>query len=145
MSSTAGAIHDRRHEAPVERQLLTAVAGTLFVLFVGLSLVLFARRLSGAMVTPLGGGALVITSVLLCLAIIGLRWTAVLHGQAPSSKYFVRSARYFESKWWLIYFALPGIASILVLAALTFPQTPAVVISLVWFLVVGAEVANWLV
>ena len=145
MSSTAGAILERGLKAPVERQILAAAAWTVFVLFVGLSLVLLARRLSGALVVSPGSGGLVAISLVLALVTTGLRQVLATGGQTPATAYFVRSTGYLNSFWVLVCFALPGLAAICFLAALTSRGSPVSGTIASWFILAGSEVANWLV
>ena len=162
MSSTAGAVahpHRTRGLIPVERHFLTAVVGTLFALFVILSLVLLLRRLSGAFVQPLGSLTLVAVSLLPGLIAAGLRCAIAVGGlprslvhstphelphHVPSTQYPVLLTLYLGPTPALLVFAIPGLAGILWLSSLTLPGTPAVGVIAAWFLLIAFEAASWL-
>ena len=138
MSSTAGAVANPRLSrglVPVERHFLTAAIGTVFALFVVLPLVLLLRRLSGAFVQPLSGRGLVMAAVALGVVAAGLRWAG--------TQYPVLGTRI--SAAWMLLYALPGVAAILLLASLTLSGTPALGVIIAWFALIAGEAASWFV
>jgi hypothetical protein len=162
MSSTAGAVANppiSRGLVPVERHFLNAAIGTVFTLFVLLSLVLLLRRLSGAFVQPLGSTQLTAAAVALGIVAAGLRWAIAEGGlprslvrsasnealhPVPSTQYAVLRTPYLGLTPALVIFAIPGIAGILWLSSLTLPGTPAVGVIAAWFLLIALEAASWL-
>ena len=128
----------------MERQILAAAGTTFCTLFVGLSVVLFVRRLSGAFVAPPGSGVLIASALAAGLTAGVLRWVSACGGPAPSAEYVVLSTLPWRASVSYAYFALPGIAAFLLLAALTFPATAAAGVGLAWFLLAGSEAASWL-
>jgi hypothetical protein len=134
MSSTTGAI-----PTPPARQLAAAVAQSILSLLLGLSLVMLARRLGGAFVQPLSGVAIVVVAIALATVAAAVRMMLL----SPVSA--ARSAANPEPRTNPILFALPGLAAILLLMALTLRGTPAAAIALASFLLITAEGASWLV
>lgn len=120
MSSTAGAL-----AIPVTRQAVQTAAHALLAVLLALSLVMLTRRLGGAFVQPLPGLTFVVVAIGLSLAAAFVRLPAV-----PRAGYLL--------------FALPGLAAILILAALTLAGTPAAAIAVAWFVVIASEAASWL-
>ena len=123
MSSTAGATKQLTIVAALTAAaLLTLVAGVLLV-----------RRLSGALEEPLGGAAILATALIsggiaACarLVLAGSRRNSIAAPVVASL------------------FAVPGIAALGLLAALTLPGTSAAVIVLSWFGLATVEAAAWL-
>src|SRR5262245_10622186 len=95
MSSTAGAIY-RPHSASradsAVRQLAAVISLAVLGLILGLAAVLVARRLSGALVSPLSGGAIILVVLALESAITTYR--CFLSG----TKYSVLNTQYF-GRW----------------------------------------------
>jgi hypothetical protein len=141
--------------------------------FLALSLALLLRRLSGALVQPLGGVAIVVAGaacgaaagvvrwIVWCLETPGsvrIRRTAAELPHAPvvepSTEYSVLSTSRLPraatdvsvcTGILITLFSLPGLASILLLTALTLPGTSARAIFGAWFLLLTGEAASWLV
>ncbi len=97
-----------------------------------LAAVLAARRLAGALAEPLDGSLLVALAIGLVIVLTALRstWYSVL-----STQHFGRRAA-IE--------ALPRIAAIVLLAALTLPGTSPMAVALAWFVLASAELATWI-
>ena len=155
MSSTAGAL-----PTPVLRNAAQAIARTLSSLLVALALVMLLRRASGAFVQPLGGVTLIVVAVALAgvaaaarmmlldtvartmSRVLGTQYLAlgelhsVLVGQSVPSQFAPAAP---------LLFALPGLASAALLAALTLPGTPPPAIAFAWFVLIGTEGLSWLV
>lgn len=110
---------------PVTRQAVQAAAHALLAVLLGLALVMFTRRIGGAFVQPLPGLTLVVVAIALGLTAAVVRLPAV-----PRAGHLL--------------FALPGLAVILILAALTLAGTPAAAIAVAWFVVIASEAASWL-
>jgi hypothetical protein len=127
MSSTAGAF-SRLELPPIQRQLTAAAWWTGLSLLVAVALVFAARRLAGGLTEPLGG--LVLVAVASVLTIAG----ALLRRWVPGTKYSVLSTA--------VRF-IPGIAAILLLAALTLPGTSPWAAAIAWFVVAAAELLAW--
>jgi hypothetical protein len=125
MSSAAGAA--TRDPIAIDRDLRAALWVLVVALGCCLSLFLTCRRLAGALVQPPSGAALVTAAIALALA-------AALLRQIGSPDCRSR-----------LTFALPGIAPILLLAALTLPGTPAWSIVIAWFALIVSEGTSWLV
>ena len=128
MSSTVGAIHPLQRTSRDEgavRQLSASISLALLGLLVGLAIILVLRRLSGALVQPLGGGALLLAAVAVESAI------ALYRSFVPSTKYFVLSTPYFPSRPHFLsprmafFLLLPGVAAFSILASLSIRETPA--------------------
>src|SRR5688572_14770088 len=107
--STAGPI-----DGTALRQVSATVAQALLSLLLALALVMLVRRLSGAFVQPLSGTAIVAAAA--GLAIVAALVRLLIVGRFERTPYLVLSA-------------LPGVAVILLLAALTLSGTPAVAIA----------------
>jgi hypothetical protein len=115
-----------------------AVAAALFAALVALSLIFLLRRLSGALVQPLGGFGLITVALLSGLAAAGLRSTVL------STQYSVLTKLPLTQPLLLALIAAPGIASLVLLAALTLPGTRPLGIAIAWFLLIAGEAASWL-
>jgi len=146
MSSTVGAIQSLQRTSPDEgavRQLFAAISLALLGLLVGLATILVLRRLSGALVQPLGGGALL-------LAALAVESTIALYRSfVPSTKYLVRSTLYFPRRPLLsprvaFFLLLPGVAAFSILASLSIRETPAWGLLLAWIFLISAESFQWL-
>jgi hypothetical protein len=98
------------------------------------AVVLLARRFSGALVQPLGGGSLIAVAILGGVAAAIVRLT--------ERQSFLHSA--FRIPHSAFLFALPGLAAVLLLAAVTVSGSPVLGVLASWFLLVAAEGATWL-
>ncbi|MDX1947765.1 MAG: hypothetical protein SFU86_20375 [Pirellulaceae bacterium] len=121
--SAAGPRAWLRSQPASARRLAGTLALAMLGLFAFLAVVLVGRRLGGALVLPLGGGALVAVAIVLSATVAGLRAA-------------LRAIRFGGP---LIFLPAPAI-----LAALTLPGTPAWGIALAWFVLVASEAATWL-
>ncbi|MGI8982667.1 MAG: hypothetical protein ACR2FY_25825 [Pirellulaceae bacterium] len=93
-------------------------------------LLLLARRLAGALVQPLEGFSLLAVTGLVIL--LGLGWR--LGWQARGRQ---------ESSWALVAPALPGIALLMFLCALSLPGTASWALMLTWLAFLTGEAAWW--
>jgi hypothetical protein len=108
------------------------VAQAVLALLLALSLVMLTRRTAGAFVQPLGGLALVATACGLAIAAALARFSwlrRIANSGQPNP----------------LAFALPGIAVILWLTALSLPGTPALAIASAWFVAIAGEGSSWLI
>jgi hypothetical protein len=132
------------------RQLLTALAHTAAVLFALLAVHLIIRRLSGALVQPLGGPAIIGVAIALAASAAALRVWLTSEQFVLSTQYSVlrtRQARGSPSQSGFVFPSLwiaPGIAMLLVLATLTIPGTPHWGTAVAWIALLGSEAASWL-
>src|SRR5262245_37363726 len=147
MSSTAGAI-DRRKCAVRDdgalRQLTAAISLTLLWLIFGLAAVLLIRRLSGALISPLSGGAILLVALVVESAITSYRCAS------SSTEFSVPSTQYF-GRWKLslppradFSLIVPGIAAFAILTSLTLRGTPAWGLFFSWLLLISTESISWL-
>jgi hypothetical protein len=147
MSSTAGAIYPSARAARDDstvRQLSTAISLALLGLILGLGAVLAARRLSGALLSPLSGG----TTLLVALTVES---TILLYRRISSlTEYSVRSTHYF-GRWQRLLppravfsLIIPEVAALAILASLTIRGTPAWGLIPSWLLLISAESIPWL-
>jgi hypothetical protein len=121
----------------IERQLAGAVYWCVLGLFVGLALVLLMRRLVGVFIHPLGGPAIFGISLAGAATAAVLRAGLVVRrhesGAVLSTQYLV-----------LGLLLLPGIACVLLLAALSVPGTALLPLVASWLLLIAAEAATWI-
>ena len=113
---------------PLDRQLVVAVALTLFILFGFVSLWLAARRLSGAFTRPLSGLEIVAAAVVIESVALGIR--CIL-------------ANTQVSKLRAQYSLAITIAVIITVASLILPGTPILGTLLALIVLLGAETASW--
>ena len=114
---------------PLDRQLVVAVALTLFILFGFVSLWLAARRLSGAFTQPLSGLEIVAAAVVIESLALGIRRILA------STRFSVLRTHYS---------LVVSIAVIIALTSLILPGTPVLGTLLALFVLFGAETASWL-
>src|SRR3954468_3053489 len=108
MSSTAGAIPTRALQpAGLGRNLAAAIWISIVLLAISVAVLLTWRRIAGALSDPLTGFQLVASAIALLLSAAALRHVAP--GRIDTRAEF----------------SLPGIAALLLLAAVTLPGTPA--------------------
>jgi len=155
MSSMAGAI-----PTPVLRNAAQVIGQTLLSLLVALALVMLLRRASGAFVQPLGGVTLVVVAATLATFAVAVR--VMLFELFERNVYLVlrtqyllpsvllsapagRSVRNAAGLTKFLLFALPGLASAVLLAALTLSGTSPPAIAFAWFVLIGTEGLSWLV
>jgi hypothetical protein len=126
----------------VDRDLRALIWLVVVVIACGLSLFLSWRRIAGALVQPPSAIGLVIAAVGLAVAATLLRrvWPVRSRGSEPTRG---RSAPPSATDVDLP-FAFPGIAAILMLAALTLPGTSVVGVIAAWLVLFGCEAASWL-
>lgn len=154
MSSTAGAI-----PTPVLRHAAQAAAQALLSLLIALAMVMVLRRLSGAFVQP--PSALTLVFVAITLVAVAAAARVMLLGSVGRTVYFVLSTQNsvritrhrahaistvspsVKSTDRLI-FILPGLAAVVLLAALTMIGTPPLAIAFAWFVLIGTEGLSWL-
>jgi hypothetical protein len=121
----------------IERQLAGAVYWCVLGLFVGLALVLLMRRLVGVFIHPLGGPAIFGISLASAATAAVLRAGLVVRrhesGAVLSTQYLV-----------LGLLLLPGIACVLLLAALSVRGASVFSLVIAWLLLVAAETATWI-
>jgi hypothetical protein len=143
MGSTAGAVAGARRTGGLtaaERQLLTAVVLSLLALFLGLSLLMLARRASGVFVQPLGGGGQLAAALAIGLTALALRVAlSRTEYSALSTQYLVHSTRR------VLLFAVPGLAAIMLLASITLPAAAPWSVAVAWFLLIANEASSWLI
>jgi len=160
-NSTFPAIDSRPPGAAAEKQLVVALWLTVVSLFVFLAAVLLVRRLSGALVQPLGGLALVALTAAAIAITAMLRSALTTEYLAPSTWY---AAIPISHRWPIplplgeggrrrrpgeglqlvaILFAIPGVTSFLLLAALSIRGT-SIGATLAWLLLLAAETGTWL-
>lgn len=147
MSSTAGAIYRRTRAVPHDsavRQLPAAISLSLWLLILGLAAVLVARRLSGALVSPLSGGAILMVALTLESTMLVYRYFA------SCTEYSILSTQYF-GRWQhslppraVFSLITPEFAALAILASLTIRGTPAWGLILAWLLMISAESIPWL-
>jgi len=147
MSSTAGAIycsHGASRDNGAVRQLPTAISLALLGLVLGLAAVLVIRRLSGALVSPLSGGAILLVALI-------VESTILLYRSFSScAEYSVLSTQYF-GRWQhslppraVFSLITPEVAALAILASLTIRGTPAWGLILAWLLLISTESIPWL-
>jgi hypothetical protein len=142
-----------RLSARQQRLFLAALAASLLASFLAVAFVLTLRRLAGALVQPLGSFGLVSAGAI-CAAV-----TAVLRGlplelsrHGPGTRYSVLRTQYWSSPASAcqpgstfdgLAFAIPGFASLLLLASLSLRGSPLGGLLAAWLLVIAAEAASW--
>jgi len=136
----------------IQRELRAAVWLTLLLLASGISIFLTWRRIAGALSAPPSGLSILTAGVALALAsallrvLVFERWHPALN--AENSLLRIQS----ETRLLLasqptnlnLLFALPGIVTLLVLASITLPRTPAWGIASGWIAFIVSESASWL-
>jgi len=126
MSSTVGAIETRMQPGDIGRHLRAAIWLSIVLLAGCVAFLLTWRRIAGALSDSLSGVQLVAAAIALLFT------AAMLRRLAPAR--METTAEFF----------LPGIAALLLLAAITLPETPAWGIATAWLLFVAGEAGAWL-
>jgi hypothetical protein len=128
MSSMVGAAESGRdwNSLPLGDALRAAIWLPTLLLGSGLSLLLTCRRIAGALNQAPSGAALVLAAI--SLAIVA----ALLRRATPRPVGPEMGS------------ACPSVVAILILTAVTLPGTPSLGIATAWFVLVGSEVAGWL-
>jgi hypothetical protein len=147
MSSTAGAIDQRtcavRDDSAV-RQLPAAISLAILGLILGLAAVLVARRLVGALVSPLSGGAILLVALAVESVITSYRCvSSSTEFSVPSTQYSSRRQGSLPPRA-VFSLIIPGIAAFAMLASLTLRGTPAWGLFFSWLLLISAESIPWL-
>lgn len=147
MSSTVGAI-DRSQRAvrgdSALGQLSTATSLALFALALALALILIARRLNGALFSPLSGGAILFVALAIESATALYRYMpSCTQCSVLSIQYFPRWAQLLPQRA-LLSLIIPGVVAFAILASLTIRGTPAWGLTLAWLLFISAESIQWL-
>lgn len=120
-----------------ERQLAELAAWTLLAALALVAITLVLRRMSGALIQPLGLGGLAAVALSCCAAAAAIRRSLCPGGVVLGTQYSVLR------KEFVICLAITVI-TISILAAVTLKGTPAVAVVPAWFLVAASEAASWL-
>jgi hypothetical protein len=104
------------------------IGQALTIVIVFAAIVLMARRLAGALLTPLSGAALVVVAVACCAAAIGALFLQSSVRSVPASA---------PRPWWLG-ISLPAIA-----VSLSLPGSSLAGLAVMWLAIVGTEFVLW--
>jgi hypothetical protein len=107
------------------------IGQALTIVIVFAAIVLMARRLAGALLTPLPGGAIVVVALACCAAAVV---SVFLRSSAPSNS----SAAGFPLRPWWLGISLPVIA-----ISLSLPGSSLTGLAVMWLAIVGTEFVLW--
>jgi len=135
----------------LERQVLVAPQWTLWGSLLFVATIFAARRISGGLVEPLSGAGLISMAAVLALAAAAVRATWPGAGiSLLSAQHAVLSTELWNSAIDrrrlvapLAFFAVPGISTIVLLAAVTVSGSSLAGSLTAWLVLIGAEATTW--